>query len=487
MQAGGAAPSSAPSGVEVPLDLLYRLKPSDNQLLRATRYDRIFTSESPTTNTPSLNVIRINVVSSNFMDLKEGRLSFDFKAGTSTSNLGNQFDGGAHCIIKRLRILNREGAEIERCESYNLYHTILQQYQDSLKDALQDSINNGCPDGMNVGTVQTITSTVDSNVHATAGAGVIYPRTRYRQEDSTILKDNVVRRFEFKLKNGWFNPVGGKYLPPDIMWTLELTLDATVACMVGATTTADYSISNVTLKIPVINIVDPGFSSVVEDLRMAPHSWRFNSYKLYQAANASTGAAASSSVTISDRSMSLNAFLCVSRLKADLSLITAWPLSKRSVQAITSWQFTIGSEQFPPQAVPAFSDTTTAGTAAWAAATTSVNYPIASSATVNIASTLNEVLRVFPNMSVIDGHSFCESSNNNGTGLLALNLKAHLSSTSSLGGMDTKRNAVPITFTWGQNAISAERQWDFFALCDVMVDVMPPNSYGMGGLMQASS
>ena len=493
------APNANPARLlgEVPMDLDYKHNFSDQLQMKAIRYDIVYKAQTPTAYGPGLNIITIPVEASNFLDLKEARLSFDL---TYPSVNLSQLDGGAWSVIKRLRIMNEQGAEIERCEDYNLYHTVMHHYTDSLPDAMQNSIMAGSVDGMNIGTVNnqyggiwtpptavTLTAAAYASGNA-ANYASSRALTRFRQEDTQIVASGLKRHYEFKLKNGWFNPVGGKYLSPHVKFTVEITLELTNTAFVSSSNMASepYVINNTELKIPMISILDPGFAGVINDLRNTLQQFRFSSYKVYYGAVTAT-ATPQTSLQISDRSLSLKAMLVVARTDGQMAAANQshWALSKHTIQHIADWQFTVGSVLYPPVKVLNVSDVTSNNvSAAWVdtANTTgtqssSVSFPLAAT-TVNFnpCSTFHEVRKVFPNVQLLDKNGFYQSHLNNGAGILGISFEAYQGEKNGIGGINTKQDGVPITFDFATSAAVAgygASKLEFLALMDVYCDILP--------------
>ena len=95
------------------------------------------------------NVVRIPVSSGHFLDLKNAVLGYDFKnnsTGGGGVNTALTLDGSAACIIQRIRILDsRSSNEIERVDSYNLVHAVLDQYSSNLTNMQGSNILSGAP------------------------------------------------------------------------------------------------------------------------------------------------------------------------------------------------------------------------------------------------------------------------------------------------------------------------------------------------------
>src|SRR5210317_790894 len=109
--------------VSMPMGLRYDLAVSDS--IPANRNIAQFLASNASVFGVSNNTIRINVSSGSFLDLKNALLQYELKNTTSQTI---QLDGGADCVINRIRVLSSDGSEIERIDSYNIIASILDQY-----------------------------------------------------------------------------------------------------------------------------------------------------------------------------------------------------------------------------------------------------------------------------------------------------------------------------------------------------------------------
>ena len=125
----------------VPIGLQYRLSIAD--AVPSSHNISQFLASNASNFTPSNNTIRINVSSGAFLDLKNAVLEFDLKNTTGTDPC--RLDGGAGCVINRIRILSSDGSEIERIDSYNLLDCVIDQYTSSDGDARIKSAQKGAP------------------------------------------------------------------------------------------------------------------------------------------------------------------------------------------------------------------------------------------------------------------------------------------------------------------------------------------------------
>ena len=437
-QLSGSIPSSLSYGVESSAGL-----PGRRSLIN-------YASENAGTFGPSNNIVRIPVSAQpGFLDLKEARLAFDLTCGTVASAL----DGGAHCIIQRLRVLSVTGLELERIESYNLIHTIFEQYGINQDEALQLATLSGAPK---------------------APFGI----SGYLQSSADALKISELRHFEIRLRNGWFNPTLGKLLPPQIGFTLELTLGPTASCL-NAATSSDYTATNFYLKIPSVLVDDQGFMDRVRMLQQRGSEWNATTYKLYTATlGPNTN---QQTMQISDRSYSLAAFIGCLRLQANVNLVSAYKNSQRSIQYLSSYQFTIGSQLYPPTQINSSPGTIVAGGTAAGKDIGGVDF--SSSTPMNISQAFAEVKRVFGmEKGIITANAYWGSevlntgteAGTNGCGIFAVDCKSYHNDRRTTSGIDTASQAVPITLNISLNgAANANVQCDIFAMCDVKFVMMP--------------
>lgn len=80
--------------------------------LPSTKQLRVFQAQNQSTFTPTNNIVRIPVSTTDFLDLSEAKLAFDF------TNLGipAMIDGGAGGCISMIRVLSSQDVELERIE-----------------------------------------------------------------------------------------------------------------------------------------------------------------------------------------------------------------------------------------------------------------------------------------------------------------------------------------------------------------------------------
>jgi hypothetical protein len=296
---------------------------------------RNFACENPSTFSPSNPTIRIPIKSGNFLDLKQSRLAFDLTmGGTSTRTW---LDGGAQCVISRVRILTPSNMEIERIEAYNEIAVIMDQYNLTEEEMRQKAMLDGSPWRLD-------------------------PFLGYDPKLNDSIATGDMRHYEVPLSwVGWFNPTLERLLPPDIGFTVEITLSAANNCLVSnGVGTVDYTMANIYLKIPTVYVNSPGFMQRVATLKSSGTHWTASTFKLYTATW--TQGAAEQTITISDRSHSLNALLVSTRKTAYVTSNTRFALSTRTIQYTDQYQATIGSDLYPVQQVEYVTDVRAGGT-----------------------------------------------------------------------------------------------------------------------------
>ena len=477
----GSIPSSLSYGVESSSGL-----PGKRMLLQ-------FAPENTSTFTASNNIVRIPVNSTQFLDMKQARLAFDMDiTGTSTATY---LDGGAACVIQRLRILSVTGLELERIESYNLLHAVLDQYSTTVQERISDNLTSGSP-GQDRYYVSATTTTATNSATVTTGTGssnvsalpiAAVPngvhKYGYNQADSECFNPNtsntIRRHWELKLKAAWFNPTLGKLLPPNVSFVIELTLAPYSASLCSPAGTALYALTNFFLKVPGVMVMDSGFMERVRMLQQRGSEWNGVTYKLYTGVISSLG---NNQVQISDRSHSMTALITILRSQQYINDLTRFKLSKRTLQYVNQYQATIGSDLYPPTQFELVTseDTgggtpSTSGFVPWWSSTT---------ASTNVSASFSEAKRVFGwDRGLVDIYSFGNSENgdNNGTGVICIDCKSYHGDKRTTSGIDTASQAIPITLrlnttaavSTGNSVTPLPIQVDTFAQCDIKFIIMP--------------
>jgi hypothetical protein len=473
----------------VPVGLQYRLSVAD--AVPATHNIAQFLASNSSDFTPSNNTVRINVSSGAFLDLKNAVLQMDVKNNTSTDAVF--LDGGADCLINRIIIRSSDGSEIERIDSYNLLSCILDQYGSSDGDSRIKNIQKGAPRYLDEtpsfpeatsGTIGTGEKTATSfrtglsiaventladgtanktkvDVSGTGGIG-------YDQRQADSLNTGVTRKYTFGLKCGMFNPSTAKLLPPNSAFQLELQLGSAADCLVNlaGSNAVDYQVNNVELHVPAITVNDNQYMMMVNQRLAQGVTIKCNSYDHF--VNTTASGAGKDVVQISARARSLKGLMSAMRLQSTISSDDDFKISKRSIQYISSYRYKIGSMNYPVDLVDLSTDTTAGGTAS------GTHLPLASTGDLNIADAYNHVLRLFGNLNNSNAHcligqeSYAQSQNNNGAGIIAIDLSA-FSDGSVNSGINTLDN-MPVSLEFTKTAATnAVVQIDTYAVKELVI------------------
>jgi hypothetical protein len=476
----------------VPIGLQYRLSIAD--AVPSSHNISQFLASNASDFTPSNNTIRINVSSGAFLDLKNAVLEFDLKNTTGTDPC--RLDGGAGCVINRIRILSSDGSEIERIDSYNLLDCIIDQYTASDGDARIKSAQKGAPrfsddtpafdeassGALNTGEVsaspyETGLTIKGTQTDAADTAGKLQLKIvgvggiGYDPRQADVLDTDITRHYSFGLKCGFFNPSTAKLLPPNTPFQVEITLGQAADCLVNlaGTNAVNYQVNNAELHIPAVVVNDPNYMAMVNQRLAQGISYKCNSYDHY--VNTSAASTGKDVVQISARARSLKGLMTVIRHQSKVSSDDDYKLSKRSIQYVSDYQYKVGSNNYPVDRVNLKTDTTAGGTAS------GTRLPLSSTADLNIAEAYNHALRLFGSLNLsnaniqIGQESFAQSenANNNGAGILAMNLSA-FSDGSVNSGLNTLNN-MPVSLEFTKTAAVSTRvlQLDSFAIKELVV------------------
>lgn len=469
-----------PTGPEfaLPLGLRYNLNVAD-AVPSSKNIQQFLSSNASTFTGTSNNVCRIPIGSPAFLDLKNSLLQFDFKNANATDNT-LQLDGGADCVIRRLRVISSDGSIIEELHQYGLLSSVLDQYTMGVGSQKVSKILKGAPgrnddtvaftgtagaaaatsegksykSGLKVFTTVAGPANSESNISGDGGIG-------YDQEDSDILNQNISRKYMFQLKLGMFNLATAKLLMPNTNFTLEIEFNDPVNCtVIGADENPKYEVTNVELHVPAIVINDASFMQRMNQRMNQGVVMSCNSYAHFVNTTGIVAAGVSKDVSqISARARSLKGLMSVFRKQPNTTNKQLFSLSKRSIEYLESYQYRIGSTNYPVDRI----DIKTGKTAVDV-------LPIrAAAASLNVADAYSHALRLTGNLniqnaeSLIDVQSFANSELNNGTGIAAIDLSAY-SDNSVNSGIATLDN-MPISFEYTKNdAADAILQIDTFAV-----------------------
>lgn len=439
------------------------------------------------------NVVRIPVSSGHFLDLKNAVLGYDFK-NTTTGGGGVDtsitLDGSAACTIQRIRILDsRSSNEIERVDSYNLVHSVLDQYSSNLTNMQGSNILSGAPRRIqnnpatgtvaltqasktgtdSAGTQYTIGTLTGQAITINSGLG----GKGYVQEEADSLNTGISRHYEFGLKNGWFNPASAKYLPPMVAFTIELTLAPPANCLKKETNAVPgYNAQNFMLSIPSVTLTDPAFQARMNQRLAQGVSWRATTFSHH--VNTLAAGAGRTSVQLGERARVLKGFMNIMRIQANVTDGDKFKLSKRSIQYVDNYQYQIGSTLYPNNQIDIVTEATPVdgGTAA--------NTRLAGKTeqNMNISEAYSELLRVVGGINTSSGTTligqepFAQSELNNGAGVLALDLQTY-SDGSVSSGINTS-NGLPCVLNVQKNAAASTiLQIDTFAIAELQIMIDP--------------
>jgi hypothetical protein len=409
------------------------------------------------------------VHSNNFLDLKNGRLAFDMST-TAAAAVISVPDGGAQCVIRRLRILGVDGAELERLEEYGLLASVLDQYQRTHEEMIADGVMKGSSIEYRMSDASAILA-VNMGLDPNKGTGLTSRAAT--TEPAVPANLSPSRHYEFQLKAGWLNPTLGKLLPPDMPFVIELTLDEITRAFRGAASA--YAVTNVYFKVPTVRVNDQAFMDRVGMLKSRGSEWSATTYKLHTSTLG--GGTGSGVVQISDRSHSLKALIACFRLQTNISSATHYGLSKRSIQYITDYQAQIGSDLYPPTQVKIAIPAAVAGGSA-------ENSIVANQTALglNISDAFAEARRVFGSNGVITAENFAGSELGQGCGIASIDCQAYHSDKRTTSGLDTASQATPVTLNVTKGvAANGTLQVDVFAMADISFMALP------GGGMRSMS
>ncbi len=477
----------------VPIGLQYRLGIAD--AIPSSHNISQYLASNASTFTPSNKTVRINVSSGAFLDLKNAVLEFDLKNNTSTDPI--RLDGGATCIIKSIRIRGSDSSTIEYLEDYSLLDSILDQYASSDGAARIKCAQKGSPrfqdetaafdevtgasgaaaltatavatayeTGIQATVVNTFTGNTGQSTVKLSGIGGI----GYDQRLSDVLNTGITRHYSMGLKGAFFNPSTAKLLPPNTPFQVEIELDAAANCLVNlaGANAVDYQAENFELHIPSVMVNDVNYMAQVNQRLSKGISYKGNSYDHFTRTTSS--GAGKDVIQIAARARSLKGLFTVMRRQSKISSDDDFKISKRTIQYVSDFQYRLGSVSMPQDSCSLSTDTTAGGSASGA------RLPIASTDNVNISEAYNHALRLFGSLNIsnasmqVGAESFAQSENlnNNGTGILAVNLSS-FSDGSVNSGMNTLNN-MPVSIEFTKTAAcNATTQVDTFAVKELII------------------
>ena len=432
------------------------------------------------------NTCRIPVSSQQFLDIKNSVLTFDLTCKSAVSEM--VLDGGAACVLDRVRIL-QGGREIERIDSYNLCHCVLNQYASNVSDMVVQRAQEGAPgyvltgskepsqtfgtgespptNSMTLadGTTLTGASIVGLTVANVAGG------KGYSCKQADQLEKDVKRTYSFGLKCGWFNPATAKMLPPNVGWSLELTFSPAANCFQTLDATPNYIVENVMLEVPQVMITDPASMARLNARIAQGVSWKATTFSHHS--TTVTQGAGSKNLSIGEKARRLKGLFTVFRILADVTDENKYKLSNRTVQLIDNYYYQIGSSQYPQQQVNLVCDPAkpSGGTAI------PLRLGIGSNSGMNVSQAYNECLRLFKGINnmgsiQISMENYAQSVLNTAQGLIAIDLQAY-SDNSLSSGIDTVSNNLAVNLKCVTNTVQGaiDYQADTYGVAEIIFHV----------------
>jgi len=449
---------------------------------RASRHLTKFNAENSSVFTASNNVCRIPVQSGSFLDLNQALLNFKLKNNATGQAI--QLDDTVACVISRIRVLNLQGGELERLESYGLLSNVIDHYTGTFDDYNTTSALSGGPGKFDYTPAQATIAAAAANVNTlsgqtyTVGASTLACASiggqGFLQNQSDILNNNITRHYSLKLKGGWFNPDHKNYLPPNSGFVLEITFGTGAASFVEATNAADavYAIENCILSVPAIRVDDADLMNRM-NLNNRSMSWTGTTFS-HHINTSPSGADSRNVIQLAVRCYVLKGLMSIFRVQADVNDRSKFSQSKSSLQGISNYQYQIGSDNYPQQQVElAISAGATLATGGTAAGTRCI---LASTDNNKISEAYGEVVRFFKGMKgnhgqgggLVNPEAFCQGPNNNGAGIIAVSTEPYGADANIHNGIDTASTAMPVqlSFLTSANALAIQ-QIDTYAMCQI--------------------
>ena len=304
---------------------------ADSILMKSQRVLHKFFPQSGGDYSPtSSRVIRFDISSPHFLDLSEARFACTFTSGAAVTQ--SVLDGGLGGVIQRISIMNSSGQLLERLDEYALTQTILNQCGDRARLAADELW-------------------LEENFVADS------IKLPLASESSTLSMGNdVVRDLSHKLHGAWFQTTKKKLLPPGIGFRLEIEIvnnadDA--MCNVGNGNTNAFTLSNVSINIPSVQIMNQSFEDQTARMLARGYRWTGSTYRSYSfSGNSGTG----QKITIPDKSLALTGLIAIARLAADIGKKQKFQNYFRggnlfgpvTVGGSNPYNVSIGSQQYPP-------------------------------------------------------------------------------------------------------------------------------------------
>tara|TARA_Y100001972_G_scaffold89414_1_gene109385 strand:- start:1668 stop:3149 length:1482 start_codon:yes stop_codon:yes gene_type:complete len=448
---------------------------------RASRHLTKFNAENASVFTESNNVCRIPVQSGSFLDLNQALLHFKLKNNATGHPI--QLDDTASCVINRIRILNLQGGELERLESYGLLSNVIDHYTGSFDDYNTTSALSGGPGKFDYTPAQTTIAAANSNVNKLSGetltlngANTIEVAAKggqgFLQNQSDILNNNIQRNYSIKLKGAWFNPDHKNYLPPNTGFVLELTFGTGAASFKSTTAAAVYTVENCILSAPAIRVDDADLMNRM-NLNNRSLSWTGTTFSHH--INTSPATTNSRNVVqLAVRCFVLKGLLSVFRIQSELNTLSKFSLSKSTLQGIQNYVYQIGSENYPQQQIDLKINAAANLSGGGTVEGTRVILP--GETDNKISEAYGEVVRFFQGMKgnhaqgggLVNPEAYAQGTNNNGAGVIAVSTEPYGADGNIHNGIDTASTAMPVQLSFQTSGqANSIQQIDTYAMCQV--------------------
>ncbi len=380
-------------------------------------------------------------------------------------------------------MLNLQGAELERLESYGLLSNIIDHYTKDFSESVGSGTLDGSPWKYDFTPIQVAAIapagaiTTETGMVLTNAAGNIDYANNvggrgYNQEQSDTLTNGIMRHYEIRLKGAWFNPDHKNYLPPNSGFVLELTFGTAQDSFRWSAGAGTYSVQNCILAAPAVRISDADLMARM-NLNNRALSWTGSTFSHHINTTAGT-INANDVVQLSVRCYVLKGLLSVFRTQAELASFTDYSLSKSSIQGLANYQYQIGSDNYPQQQIEinlanGGAILSTGGTAA------NTRVILAGNTSINISEAFSEVKRVVRGLKgslsghgLINNESYAQGSNNNGAGLIGVSTEPYGHDDNIHNGIDTASTAMPVSLRFLRSAFAdAIQQIDTYAICQI--------------------
>jgi len=419
MQAGGAAPTSAPMSAPGSLPEQARYG-ADSVLMKSEKVLHEFFPQSGGDFSPGgSRVIRFDISSSDFMDLSEARLACTYTTGATTDS--TILDGGLGGTIQSLTIKNSAGQQLEIIDEYALIQSLLIQCSDRARmeqaqlyvEEMFIADSNNIPDA-------------DDTTYAINAA--------------------TARNLTHKFHGAWFQSTKKKLLPPGVAFKVEIQLVANANDTMSnrGNNANDFTLSNVSIQIPTVRIMNQAFEDQTARMLARGYRWTGATYRAY---NHSLDQIGARNLVIADKSLALTGMLGVARLTASIGDNQLLQNYVREGAAFENdYNLTIGSKQYPPVKIDYVGSN---------AQTVSE-----SNATFELATNLSQVSAVLGNVPysgnvvfgtdaadnvapLFPGDNIGRPAANRGTGFLAVQVGYQQGV-----GMDTQTASLPVIFNF---------------------------------------